>query len=96
MAAPSAESPHLTSRRTYALVFAALASVTLVELLLSQPSISAGRGALNSLFLLLSLTKASLVAAFFMHLRTDSRLYTYTLVLPLILLLIFAYLASIS
>ncbi len=81
-------------RSTYALVFLVLVIVTIVEVYLSTISLS--RSLLNSLFILLSLAKASLVAAFYMHLRQDKRLYTYIFVLPAVLLLTFAYLTYLS
>jgi caa(3)-type oxidase subunit IV len=80
---------------TYVIVFVVLAVITAVELLLSSPAVSLGRSLLNVLFVILSLGKAALVAAFYMHLRSDNRLYTYIFGLPVILLLVFALLVII-
>ena len=82
--------------RTYAMVFFALAVITIVEIILSQPGITAGQGFLTPTFLIFSLAKASLVAAFFMHLKNDSKLYSAIFILPAALLLIFALLATVS
>ncbi len=82
--------------RTYAMVFFALAVITILEIFLSQPGITAGQGILTPTFLAFSLAKAGLVAAFFMHLKNDSKLYTAIFVLPAALLLIFALLATVS
>ena len=80
---------------TYVIVFVVLALITAVELLLSTPTVNLGRSLLNVLFVLLSLGKAALVAAFYMHLRGDNRLYSYIFGLPVILLLVFALLVVI-
>ncbi len=77
-----------TGVRTYVFVFIILAIITAVEIFLSTISIS--RETLRVLFLALSLAKASLVAAFFMHLRSDSKLYTYIFILPAVMFVLFA------
>jgi cytochrome c oxidase subunit 4 len=88
-------SPKSRSRvRTYLLVFIALAIITAVEIALTTVSIS--RQTLTLAFLALSIAKASLVAAFFMHLRSDSRLYTYIFLLPTIMFILFALLTVAS
>lgn len=80
--------------RTYVFVFIILAIITGIEVILSTLSIS--RQVLTPTFLALSLAKASLVAAFFMHLRTDSRLYTYIFLLPTVMFVLFALLTVAS
>jgi caa(3)-type oxidase subunit IV len=85
------ESPPPTiSRRPlgYAVVFLVLAVITGIEL--GVKGLGLPRAATNVLFLLLSLGKASLVAAFYMHLRRDNRIYTAVFVLPVILFVVFA------
>jgi cytochrome c oxidase subunit 4 len=84
------------SVRAYVLVFVILAAVTAFEIFLSLPSTGVSRQILTPLFVVLSLSKASLVAAFYMHLRGDSRFYTIVFVLPALLLLVFALLATVS
>jgi len=78
------------SVRTYALIFLALAAITLVELLLSGSNVTVARSLLNPLFVFLSLGKVALVAAFYMHLRSDNRFYILIFLLPVVLLLVFA------
>lgn len=81
---------HMTKRSTYVLVFLLLAVVTAVEVGLSTLGLVAQ--ASTALFLVLSFIKAALVAAFFMHLKDDARLFRYILILPTILLIIFVFL----
>lgn len=83
------------SVRAYVLVFFALALITLIELLLSSMSLNLTRSLLNTLFVVFSLGKAVLVAAFYMHLRSDNRFYTYIFIIPVALLLVFALLVII-
>jgi caa(3)-type oxidase subunit IV len=85
-----------SARLTYTIVFIILALITAVEILLSTPVLSLTRGMRNTFFVLFSLGKASLVAAFYMHLRSDSRLYTYVFLAPVVMLIIFAYVMVIS
>jgi cytochrome c oxidase subunit 4 len=83
-----------TKRRpavTYTIIFVVLAVLTAVEVALSAPSLGIDLGSTTTaVFLLLSAAKASLVAAFFMHLKDDSRLYLFTFLSPILLLLAFA------
>ncbi len=83
------------SVRTYALIFLALATITLVELLLASPQVNLARSLLNTVFVLFSLSKAALVAAFYMHLRGDNRFYMVIFLIPVALLLAFAMLVII-
>ncbi|HET7009250.1 MAG TPA: cytochrome C oxidase subunit IV family protein [Anaerolineales bacterium] len=81
--------PPVTRRPiSYALVFLVLAIITAVEL--GVKGLGLPRAATNVLFLLLSLGKATMVAAFYMHLRRDSRMYTAIFLLPVILFVVFA------
>jgi caa(3)-type oxidase subunit IV len=82
--------------RIYAVVFIALAVITGIEIFLSLPSTNLSRQILTPLFIILSLGKATLVAAFYMHLRDDSKFYTLVFILPALLLLVFALLATVS
>jgi caa(3)-type oxidase subunit IV len=78
------------SRRSlsYAAVFLVLAVLTAIEL--GVKGLGLPRAATNLLFLVLSLGKASLVAAFYMHLRRDNRIYTVVFILPVVLFVVFA------
>jgi caa(3)-type oxidase subunit IV len=80
--------------RTYLLVFLGLALITAIEL--SLVTFGIARGVRAPILILLSLSKASLVAAFFMHLRSDSRLYLYVFVTPVVLILAAAILFTIA
>ncbi len=85
-----------SSARTYILVYLGLVIVTAFELFLLSSLSPFGRGTVTPLFLLFMLIKAALVAAFYMHLRYDTRLYTFIFLVPVILLSVFAFLAVIS
>lgn len=71
----------------YGRVFLLLALATGAELILSSSSV--GGGVRTSIFLAFTLLKAGLVAAFFMHLRRDSKYYTYVFLFPATMLLFF-------
>ncbi len=75
-------------RMTYAIIFLILAAMTAIEIALSLLRVDPGLR--TPAFLVLSLAKATLVAAFFMHLRHDSRLYTFIFIVPVILFVLFA------
>ncbi len=79
-----------TPVRTYAYVFAGLAVITLIELLLSGFDVGLAGGTRNALFIIFSLGKAMLVASFYMHLKGDNRFYRYIFLLPVLLFLAFA------
>ena len=82
--------PPATTRRDpgYGAVFLLLAVMTGVELGLKYVNLRSE--ALAPMFLALSLGKAGLVAAFYMHLRRDNRFYTVIFVLPVLMLVVFA------
>jgi caa(3)-type oxidase subunit IV len=85
-----------TSVGIYAAIYVALAVITAGEIFLSLPSTNVARQILTPVFIVLSLSKASLVAAFYMHLRDDARFYSVVFILPALLLLVFAILATVS
>jgi caa(3)-type oxidase subunit IV len=74
----------------YGVVFLVLVVITLIELGLSTQLPSVTRGVRTGVLMILSLGKAALVASFYMHLRSDSRLYTYIFLVPAVLLTLFA------
>lgn len=92
METPMKPERHATSRSTYAIVFGALVTITAAEVGLTFLGIP--RRLTTGLFLVMSLAKASLVAGFYMHLRNDAPLYSYVFVIPVILLAVFAVMAS--
>lgn len=72
---------HYPGSRTYLMVFAALAILTLVEV-----GVSYLTGGLKlSLLIILSAVKALLVIFFFMHLKYDSRWFAFIFFAPLVL-----------
>ena len=81
--------PAITRRGLgYGAVFLLLAVLTGIELGLKNLNLRSD--VLAPLFLALSLGKAGLVAAFYMHLRRDNRFYTVIFVLPVLMLVVFA------
>lgn len=74
-------------------VFIALAVITAiitaVELMEQNGVIHIPRPALNTAFIIMSLTKAVLVALFYMHLKYDSLLYTVLFGLPVLFAIVF-------
>lgn len=77
----------------YVLVFVALAIltaiITAVELLYVNGYIPWPRPVVNSIYLAMSITKAVLVAMFYMHLKQDSLVYTILFGTPVIFAIIF-------
>lgn len=86
--------PTSSNIRSYFFVFITLAIITAVEVLLT--TLSLPRQTANIAFLTFSLAKVSLVAAFFMHLRSDAKLYTYIFLLPAVMFVLFAFLTVAS
>ncbi|HKY84186.1 MAG TPA: cytochrome C oxidase subunit IV family protein [Anaerolineales bacterium] len=72
-------------------VFLVLILLTVIEIMVAGSGVTPP--ALNVILLALSFSKAGLVAAFYMHLRGDHRLYTAIFVLPVLLLMVFAVLS---
>lgn len=69
----------------YTVVFIALGVVTLVEILLSQLP----RGFFTiPIMLSLAIVKAILVVMYYMHLKSDSRIFTVVLLLPVVVTLL--------
>jgi len=75
-------------RPGYGVIFLGLVFLTAIELGISGVRILPPLSTV--LYLLFSGMKVALVAAFYMHLREDNRLYTAVFVLPVLLLLVFA------
>lgn len=72
----------------YTVVFFTLGIITLVEVALAQ---ILPEGIIKTVLLVgLSLSKAVMVVLFYMHLREDSRIFAFTLILPLIIALVSA------
>jgi cytochrome c oxidase subunit IV len=63
----------------YTVIFGALAALTVTEILISGID---AEGLRIPILLALAVTKALLVIYYYMHLRTDSRIFTVTLIIP--------------
>jgi len=72
----------------YGVIFLGLIVLTVIELGISALHLMPGLS--TPLFMIFSGLKVALVAAYYMHLREDNRLYTAIFVLPALLLLVFA------
>lgn len=69
----------------YTVVYGALALLTVIEVLLSQVP----QGFLTiPILLLIALFKAGLVVWFYMHLKTDSRIFAITLLIPVVMVVL--------
>ncbi len=84
-------------RRAYNRVFWILAVLTLIEVTLGvQLGVDFPRIVLTLILLLLALTKASLIAGYYMHLRYDNRLLAVIFIVPLFMAVMLASFATIA
>jgi cytochrome c oxidase subunit IV len=74
------------SIKTYLLVFAALGVLTGLTVAISYMGLSHGMGIFAAG--LIAATKCTLIAAFFMHLRSETRGITYTMLVALFLVVV--------
>ena len=72
--------------RTYVLVFAALAVLTVMTVMVSELDLSTGPAV--ALGLLIALVKGSLVACFFMHLISEQKLIYSVLILTVVFFIV--------
>jgi caa(3)-type oxidase subunit IV len=79
------------TRPRYGLIYLGLVALTAIEVAVATLAIAPGL--LGAFLLTLALAKAWLVAAYYMHLHGDSRLYTAVFVLPVLLLAVFSLLS---
>jgi len=84
---------HEHKHPNYLAVFIALAIITAiitaVELMAQNGLINWPRSMLNTAYLVMSITKAVLVALFYMHLKVDSFLYSVLFGLPVLFAIVF-------
>lgn len=75
----------------YLVVFVVLAVITAIITTVELVSHTWGipRGYLNAFYVSMSVTKAALVAMYYMHLKHDSRLYTVLFGTPVLFALVF-------
>ncbi|MEO8082986.1 MAG: cytochrome C oxidase subunit IV family protein [Ardenticatenales bacterium] len=89
---------HGPSVRAYWIVFFSLAILTAIELQI--PAMMEGNdparpsGALVGALMVTALFKAGLVAAFYMHLRYDSRTYSYMMLVAIVVIMFFLWLLT--
>ncbi len=83
--APSHSAPaahHAPDRKEYWRIFGALAALTLVEVIIADFGETIGKKALVTALVGLALTKAALVANFFMHLKHETVTMKWTVLIP--------------
>jgi cytochrome c oxidase subunit 4 len=76
------EPAHASHRRTYLIIFGLLFLFTVVEVAVSRPALHVPKVPMVLALVALALTKAGLVAFFFMHLRHELRALRWTVLLP--------------
>jgi cytochrome c oxidase subunit 4 len=74
--------PGRVNRKPYWIVFAALAAMTLLEIVVANRSLGIPRGAVAVALISLAVTKAALVGLFYMHLKHEMRALKLTVALP--------------
>jgi caa(3)-type oxidase subunit IV len=77
------EEPHGVGPRLYVAIAVVLAVFTYIEVQI--PSVMAAGPGLAATLVALAVVKAALVMAFYMHLKSDSRVFTGVVVLALVL-----------
>ncbi len=83
------ERKHPSHAREFWIVFVLLVVFTAVEVAITFTALN--RSLINVVLVVLMIAKFALVAAFYMHLKYDARLYTYIFVLPILMIAAFAY-----
>lgn len=97
-AADTATTHHGPTVRAYWIVFVLLAVLTLVEIQIpammeAEDAVRPGAGLVIAL-MVTALFKAGLVAAFYMHLKYDSRTYTYMMLIATAVIVFFLWLLT--
>jgi cytochrome c oxidase subunit IV len=70
------------SRRPYLIIFGLLFAFTILEVVVALPSLGVGRGLKISALILLALTKAGMVALWFMHLKSEFKALRWSVMIP--------------
>jgi len=78
------------SRKPYWIVFGTLAVLTVLEILVANPSMGIPKKPMVVALITMALSKASLVGLFFMHLRSERRALKLTVALPFLFPAIYA------
>ena len=79
-AAGEAHASH--SRRPYLVIFGLLFAFTILEVLVALPSLGVNQILKASALILLALTKAAMVALWFMHLKSEFKVLRWSVLLP--------------
>ena len=69
-------------RKQYMLIFLYLGILTALEIGVADPRIGIPRGTVAFLLVSMALTKAALVAFYYMHLKTETKVLKYVVLLP--------------
>ncbi|HVE82248.1 MAG TPA: cytochrome C oxidase subunit IV family protein [Myxococcales bacterium] len=81
--AAGADAGHAShSRRPYMVIFGLLFAFTVLEVLVALPSMGVSRSLKVSALILLALTKAGMVALWFMHLKSEFKVLRWSVLLP--------------
>jgi cytochrome c oxidase subunit 4 len=70
------------SRRPYLVIFGLLFALTILEVIVALPQLGLGKLAKGSALVLLALTKAGMVALWFMHLKSEFKVMRWSIILP--------------
>lgn len=81
-------SDHSGSRREYAIIFVVLAVLTVLEVLVAKAPVD--KGPMVAGLIGLAVTKAVLVALFYMHLKTETRVLKLTVLVPMMTPVVYA------
>lgn len=79
-AADAAHASH--SRKPYLIIFGLLFAFTVLEVIVALPQLGLGKLAKGSALVLLALTKAGMVALWFMHLKSEFKVMRWSVLLP--------------
>ena len=70
------------SRRPYLIIFGLLFAFTVLEVLVALPKMGVAPGLKVSALIILALTKAAMVALWFMHLKSEFKVLRWSVLLP--------------
>jgi cytochrome c oxidase subunit IV len=74
--------PHSHSRKPYLIIFGLLFALTVLEVIVALPQLAIGQLAKGSALVVLALSKAAMVALWFMHLKSEVRALRWSVLLP--------------
>jgi len=83
-AAPVVPAHATHSRRPYLIIFGLLFAFTILEVLVALPSLGINHILKGSALVLLALTKAGMVALWFMHLKSEFKILRWSVLLPFV------------